>query len=249
MGFAVKSRAPEGQAIDVEALKAIHAKRASGKQLTAKEQETVSTAANAVVDSLEFEGNGALATIFKKMFTDGTVSTAEQGKLYQALSPVPDLPANPKLMEHLKALRAKGTATDAEIEHCKKLAGKLSVAEDDAIYGTLAALAVAGGVSPDAATSISKWMDDQRIDREKYAIGQTRNKALKRLGMTLGAVAALGAIFALTPVGGALMILGGAGAMAAKFGIATGGVYGALKASEKMSQVNDQRMREYGVKD
>jgi len=231
---------------DIEAMVAIQQKRAQGQALTDADKQTLGHFAEMVVDSLEIPGNGALQRTLKRFLMNGEISPKEQDQLRNALGEIPDIKENPKLVAHLKMLRAKGTATDEEIAMIPKLTGKLSIHEDDAIFACLASLAIGRGISEPAAQGLQTWMDRARIDREKYGNKQGTLGGFKRVGVMALALAGLTALFLVNP----FAALGAAGAFAAQAGVMVGTMFGAVRpATNAIARNNSEKILQYGVND
>lgn len=230
---------------DLEKMAAIQQKRLAGKALTADDRAVMGRVADMVVDTIEIPENEALRSILRRFMTNGEISAKEQGQLREALGDIPDIKENPQLTAHLKALRAKGFATDAEIDQIPKLAGKLSVHEDDAIYATLASLAIARGISEPAAEKIQQFIERGRIDREKFTNKQGAAASAKRIGLVALAVLGITALFAVAPVAA----LGSAGAFAAQLGLTVGAVFGVNQVQGALSRSNSEKVMSYGVHD
>lgn len=227
--------------LDLDRFKQIHEKQAQGKTLTDQEREVVGRVANAVIDTVEINANESLRNVLRKYLVNGELNAKEQAQLQEALGEIPELKKNKPLESHLRAIRAKGYATDAEVEQIKKLTGKLSDAEDTAIYNTLAAIALTQGVSEKSAKSISEWLDRGRIERAKYGMRQNVVGTLKRIGLVALAIVGLSLAFAAAPIGA------GAAIMALKTGVLFGSAFGAIKAGEKWGNVNRRNAANYGV--
>jgi hypothetical protein len=228
---------------DLEQFAAITQKRAQGKTLTETDKQVLGRFAEQMVDAMEIPENGALRSILKRYLANGEISQNEQAKLREALGEIPDIAENMKLTAHLRSLRAKGSATDEEIALIPKLAGKLSVVEDDAIYATLASLAIAKGISEPAAEMIQKYIERERIDREKFGNKQSAFGTFKRIGLIGLTIVGLTALFAVAPVAA----LGATGAMATQLGVTVGAIFGVSKASEYVAKGNFQKIMQYGV--
>jgi hypothetical protein len=228
---------------DLEQFAAISQKRARGQALTEKDKEVLGRVATQMVDAMEIPENGALRSILKRYLSNGEISQNEQAKLREALGDIPDIKENMKLSQHLKALRAKGSATDEEIALIPKLAGKLSIVEDDAVYATLASLAIAKGISEPAAEMIQKYIERSRIDREKYSNKQSSMGAFKRIGLIGLTIVGITALFAVAPVAA----LGASGALALQLGVTVGALFGVNKAGEAVQKGNRERIMQYGV--
>lgn len=141
------------------------------------------------------------------------------------LSFLTEVPKNPLLAEHLRALRTGNeTLTREGVATLRSLARAVSEKEDEAISATLTALALRGAITADAHADATQYLDTERAARAAH----TRSKKIRGNLITAGAVVAtvvgVPMLFWLTPVGGAVA---GLGAAAAK-GVQIGALFGSL---------------------
>lgn len=234
---------------DLERFVAIHKKRAEGQELSEEEKASLGRVAGMVVDSIDIPSNEALRGILKRFLSDGEISEKQQAKLHEALGEIPHLPKNPELEGHLRSLRAKGFATEDDIERIPQLTGKMSVQEDEAIFAALMSLAVAKGISPEGAEKIQVWMERQRVDASKFSNKQSFWGQAKRLGLVALTAVGLGAAFTFAaPV--AIPVLGAIGAQLAGAGVGIGTILAVSHFGGPVaSRSNERRVQEYGVND
>lgn len=187
-------------------------KRSEGKSLSKTEREQV--------------------TRFRELYRDVSeigkrpeVRRALLDVLEGDLSFLTEVPKNPLLAEHLRALR-KGneTLTPEGVRTLRSLAREVSEKEDEAISATLTALALRGAITPEAHADATQYLDSERAARTAHARGKKIRGNLLAAGAVVATVVGVPMLFWLTPVGGAVA---GLGAAAAK-GVQIGALFGSL---------------------
>lgn len=158
-----------------------------------------------------------------------------------------DIPGNPLLSQHLKSLRQKGSATEAEIAQISTLAQKLSKAEDDAINATVSGLVLSGGVSTEALSSLSGYVDRERALRgkaETWAGFKSKTIAVAAFSV---AVIAVPLSLWFPPLSGVVAGLSGAAVQAVQLGAVVGGLFAGAAAGRVAHKLS--KPEGYGVGD
>ncbi|MBI4815763.1 MAG: hypothetical protein HY791_05885 [Deltaproteobacteria bacterium] len=178
---------------------------------------------------------------------DPAVRDALKGALANDGAFLLEIKDNPLLSQHLKGLRQKGSATDAEMAQISKLAQKLSKAEDDAINATIGGLVLSGGVSTEALSSLSSYMDKERAIRTKSDVwAGFKSKAIAAGAFTLAAVAVPLSLW-FPPLSGFAASLSGAAVQAVQLGSLVGGLLAGTAAGKVASKLTTKD--EYGLRD
>jgi len=211
-----------------------HQKRADGEKLNSKEKHAVTQFRNVYKDIAEIEVNPSVRDALKTVLNDSSSSK------------VPD---NILLTQHLKTLRAQGSASDVEIAQIKKFAAKLSEGEDDAISTTLAELALKGGISNQAVKDISDYLDQERSNRTSYV----RSRKLLGAGIAAGTViggALAGPLVLWVPaVATAVASMAGSAVTAVSLGALAGGAVTGGAVGKLASANFKSAAKNYGVSD
>jgi hypothetical protein len=141
------------------------------------------------------------------------------------LSFLTEVPKNPLLTEHLRALRTGETVLTRDgVATLRSLAKRVSEKEDEAISATLTALALRGAITADAYADATHYLESERASRGQHVRSKKRNGWLLAAGAVVATVVGVPLLFWLTPIGGAVA---GLGAAAAK-GVQLGALFGSL---------------------
>lgn len=228
---------------------AIREKQLAGKQLTEEDRAVVGKVLEASIDMMDIEGNESLRTILRLMAKDGKLTAEEQGYLRDGIEKIADLPNNPELAAHLRQIRAQGKASDADIEKIIALAGKLSIAEENAAYASLMSVSLAQGVSEAALQKWAKFSGDESISRMKHAQKAGWVAKAKQLGLMALTMLGFAALAMLAPWGAVAATIGSFGARAIQVGAYAGSYFGMRAAGKGINKQHQLRLASYGVMD
>lgn len=155
------------------------------------------------------------------------------------------LDKNPALAQHLESLRARGAASDADIEQVRQLAGHLSAQEGHAVREALTSVTV----SPEARRLLDSYMLDEFEARITHVERQ------KKVGDVVNAVA-LGATMVGVPVLNHFLSIGGLdtgvnmAANAAQLALMAGEYLGGAAAARAIANyVSGRGGADYGDRD
>lgn len=211
-------------------------KRKDGEKLSRSERRSVDAFRDLYRDANEVKSHPGLCH-------------ALEGVLANLPSNATDVADNPLLSQHLKALRAAGTATDAQIAQIKTLARKLSDGEDDGISTTLAQLTLNDGISKSALDDISQYLDAERSARSSAVTAGRVKRGFAVAGTAVAGALLLPLLSWIPPIGAALTGLAGGAIQAVQIGTLAGGSIGGGTLGSLLGRSFTNSGANYGVKD
>src|SRR5688572_22684041 len=125
------------------------------------------------------------------------------------LSFLTEVPANPLLAQHLRALRERNTPlTIADVRDVRELAKKLCDKEEEAISASMTAVALRAGAEPGALEALSSYVDGERAQRAAHQSGKKTRGWLAAIGIGATIALAVPLMFWFPPLGAAVAKLG-----------------------------------------